>query len=95
MINNISTTTLACIMPMGIELLKNTYEVIQTLSENEQNETTKNKLNNLAEQQRIHINKFSEHQQIFQQYQEKILLLMEKQTASLIEAFDSLTNINE
>ena len=94
MINNLSTITLSCIMPMGIGLLQNTSEVIQTLRENEQNETTKNKFNNLAEQQRIHMSKFSEHQQIFQQYQETILLLMEIQTASMIEAFDSLTNIN-
>ncbi|CAF4737609.1 unnamed protein product [Rotaria magnacalcarata] len=95
MINNISTTTLSCIMPMGIDLLRTTSEVLQSLHNNEQNEETKNKLNDSAEQLRLQMNKFSEHFHILQQYQEKISLLMDKQTTSLIEAINTLSYINE
>ncbi|CAF4605040.1 unnamed protein product [Rotaria magnacalcarata] len=95
MINNISTTTLSCIMPMGIDLLRTTSEVLQSLHNNEQNEETKNKLNDYAEQLRLQMNKFSEHFHILQQYQEKISLLMDKQTTSLIEAINTLSYINE
>ncbi|CAF3353702.1 unnamed protein product [Rotaria socialis] len=95
MINNISTTTLSCIMPMGIDLLRTTSEVLKSLRNNEQNEETKNKLNDSAEQLRLHMNKFSEHFHILQQYQEKISLLMDKQTTSLIGAINTLSYINE
>ncbi|CAF3313397.1 unnamed protein product [Rotaria socialis] len=49
MINNISATTLSCIMPMGIDLLRTTSEAFQSLRNKEQNEETKNKLNDSAE----------------------------------------------
>ncbi|CAF1664365.1 unnamed protein product [Rotaria magnacalcarata] len=95
MINNISATTLSCIMPMGIDLLRTTSEALQALHNNEQNEETKNKLNDSAEQLRLQMNKFSEHFHILQEYQEKISLLMDKQTTSLIEAINTLSYINE
>jgi hypothetical protein len=95
MINSMSTTTLSCIMPMGIELLRTTSEAIQSLYNNEQNEDTKKKLNDSAEQLRLQMNKLSEHHLILQLYQEKMSSLMDKQTTSLIEAIDTLTHINE
>ena len=95
MINSMSTTTLTCIMPMGIELLRTTSEAIQSLYNNEQNEDMKKKLNDSAEQLRLQMNKLSEHHLILQLYQEKMSSLMDKQTTSFIEAIDTLTHINE
>ncbi|CAF2982358.1 unnamed protein product [Rotaria sp. Silwood2] len=95
MINCMSATTLSCIMPMEIDLLRTTSEAIKSLHNNEQNEETKNKLNHSTEQLRLQMNKFSEHHHLLQQYQEKISLLMDKQTTSLTEAIDTLTHINE
>ncbi|CAF2048505.1 unnamed protein product [Rotaria magnacalcarata] len=94
-INSMPATTLSCIISMGIELLRTTAEVVKLLHNNEQNEETKNEFNDTTEQLRLQMNKLSEHLHALQQHQEKMSLLMDKQTTSLIEAINTLTYINE
>ncbi|CAF2744899.1 unnamed protein product [Rotaria sp. Silwood2] len=95
MINSMSATTLSCIFPIGIDLLRTTSEAIKSLHNNEQNEETKIKLNESAEKLHLQMNKLSEHFHILQQYQEKMSLLMKKQTTSLMEAMKSPSHDNE